>query len=37
MYICTHTYIMEQYSSIKKTEIMPFCSNMDEPRDYPTN
>ena len=31
-YICTTKY----YSAIKKTKIMPFCSNMGGPRDYCT-
>ena len=29
-------YTMEYYSAIKKNEIMPFCSNVDGPRDYHT-
>ena len=27
---------MEYYSATKKNKIMPFCSYVDEPRDYPT-
>ena len=29
-------YTVEYYSAMKKNEIMPFCSNMDEPWDYHT-
>ena len=29
-YTCT----MEYYSATKKNKIMPFCSNMDRPRNY---
>ena len=32
--ICTER---EYYSTMEKNEIMPFCSNMDEPRDCHTN
>ena len=32
-----YIYTMEYYTAIKKNEIMPFCSNMDGPRDYHTN
>jgi len=28
-----YTYTLEYYLAIKKNEIMPFCSNMDGPRD----
>ena len=32
-----HIYTIKYHSVIKKNEIVPFCSNMDGPRDYPTN
>ena len=31
-----HRYTLEHHSAIKKNKIMPFCYNMDEPRDYLT-
>ena len=31
-----YTYTMEYFSAIKRKEIMPFCSNMDGPRNYHT-
>ena len=33
MYTHTHTHT-GYYSAIRKNEIMPFCSNMDKPRNY---
>ena len=31
-----YIHTVEYYSAIEKKEIMPFCSNMDGPRDYHT-
>ena len=31
-----YMYAVEYYSAIKKSEIMPFFSSMDGPRDDPT-
>ena len=31
-----YMYTVEYYSATKKNEIMPFCSNMDGPRDHHT-
>ena len=37
IYMYIHIYIYNGIIAIKKTEIVPFWSNMDEPRDYHTN
>ena len=31
-----HIYVVEYYSAVKKEQNNAICSNMDEPRDYPT-
>ena len=34
IYIYIHIHTMEYYVAIKKSEILPFCENMDGPRRY---